>query len=216
MKIISRSLVTTLVLLCFRLLQTVEAVVPLRTAATPTLPPRKGRIAFFSLTSGAANIALGRFSLHSVTTGSFNTGIDAGTLVLNTGDENTAIGTAALLLNTASNTAVASRALLNNTTGGTLTNIQRIDVGPNVAVGQQGLESNTVVGANTAVGYQALHSLFRANWFRATRSPYLVARDKNGKSYSVRYNQVNAMLLNEFLKEHATVQNLKKEFAALR
>ena len=51
----------------------------LRTAATPTLPPRKGRIAFFSLTSGAANTALGRFSLHSVTTG-FNTGIDAGTL----------------------------------------------------------------------------------------------------------------------------------------
>jgi hypothetical protein len=130
----------------------------LRTAATPTLPPRKGRIAFFSLTSGAANTALGRFSLHSVTTG-FNTGIDAGTLVLNTGGENTAIWTAALLLNTASsNTAVASRALLNNTTGGTLTNIQRIDVGPNVAVGQQGLESNTVVGANTAVGYQALHS----------------------------------------------------------
>jgi len=105
----------------------------LRTAATSTLPPRKGRIAFFSLTSGAANTALGRFSLHSITTGSFNTGIDAGTLVLNTGDENAGIGTAAFLLNTArSNTAVASRALLNNTTGGTLTNIQRIDVGPNV------------------------------------------------------------------------------------
>jgi hypothetical protein len=112
MKIISRSLVTTLVLLCFRLLQTVEAVVPLRTAATPTLPPRKGRIAFFSLTSGAANTALGRFSLHSITTGIFNTGIDAGTLVLNTGDENAGIGTTAFLLNTArSNTAVASQAL---------------------------------------------------------------------------------------------------------
>jgi len=131
---------------------------PLRTAATATLPPRKDRIAFFSLTSGAANTALGQFSLHSVTTGSFNTGIDAGTLVLNTGDENIAIGTAALLPNTAnSNTDVASGALLNNTTGGRLTNIQRIDVGPNVAVGQ-GLQNNTVTGANTAVGYQALHS----------------------------------------------------------
>src|SRR5947208_14780378 len=30
----------------------------------------------------------------------------------------------------------------------------------------------------------------------------LVVRDKEGKPYSVRYDQVNAMLLNEFLKEH--------------
>jgi uncharacterized coiled-coil protein SlyX len=63
------------------------------------------------------------------------------------------------LLNTASgNTAVGSRALLNNTTGGTLGNIQNIDLGPNVAVGQQALESNTVASANTAVGYEALQS----------------------------------------------------------
>ena len=32
--------------------------------------------------------------------------------------------------------------------------------------------------------------------------PALVVRDKEGKPYSVRYDQVNAMLLNEFLKEH--------------
>ena len=31
-------------------------------------------------------------------------------------------------------------------------------------------------------------------------------RDKKGKPYSVRYDQVNAMLLNEFLKEHKIVQ----------
>jgi gas vesicle protein len=35
----------------------------------------------------------------------------------------------------------------------------------------------------------------------------LVARDKQGKPFSVRYDQVNAMVLNEFLKEHRTVQN---------
>jgi trimeric autotransporter adhesin len=56
------------------------------------------------------------------------------------------------------NTAIDSRALLNNTTGGTLGNIQGTDFGPNVAVGQQALESNTVASANTAVGYQALNS----------------------------------------------------------
>ena len=37
----------------------------------------------------------------------------------------------------------------------------------------------------------------------------LVVRDKEGKPYSVRYDQVNAMLLNEFLKAHQTVQKLK-------
>ncbi len=39
-------------------------------------------------------------------------------------------------------------------------------------------------------------------------NPDLVARDKEGKPYSVRYDQVNAMLLNEFLKEHCRVENL--------
>ena len=46
-------------------------------------------------------------------------------------------------------------------------------------------------------------------------NPDLVVRDKKGKPYSVRYEQVNAMLLNEFLKEHKTVQELRNEIAAL-
>jgi hypothetical protein len=46
-------------------------------------------------------------------------------------------------------------------------------------------------------------------------NPALVARDAQGKVYTVRYEAVNAMLLNEFLKEHSTVQELKKEVAAL-
>jgi hypothetical protein len=37
----------------------------------------------------------------------------------------------------------------------------------------------------------------------------LVVRDKEGKPYSVRYDQVNAMLLNEFLKEHHKVEKLE-------
>jgi hypothetical protein len=37
-------------------------------------------------------------------------------------------------------------------------------------------------------------------------NPDLVVRDKYGEIYSVRYEAVNAMLLNEFLKEHKTVQ----------
>jgi hypothetical protein len=40
-------------------------------------------------------------------------------------------------------------------------------------------------------------------------NPDLVVRDKEGRPYSVRYDQVNAMLLNEFLKEHHQMQDLK-------
>jgi hypothetical protein len=37
----------------------------------------------------------------------------------------------------------------------------------------------------------------------------LVARDADGKAYTVRYEAVNAMLLNEFLKEHKKVEDLE-------
>jgi type II secretory pathway component PulJ len=37
-------------------------------------------------------------------------------------------------------------------------------------------------------------------------NPDLVARDEEGKVYTVRYGAVNAMLLNEFLKEHVRVE----------
>ena len=37
-------------------------------------------------------------------------------------------------------------------------------------------------------------------------NPDLVARDDKGKPYTVRYEAVNAMLLNEFLKEHRKVE----------
>jgi hypothetical protein len=47
-------------------------------------------------------------------------------------------------------------------------------------------------------------------------NPDLVVRDADGKAYTVRYEAVNAMLLNEFLKEHRTVQEQQKEIDALK
>src|SRR5205814_3086060 len=44
----------------------------------------------------------------------------------------------------------------------------------------------------------------------------LVVRDKEGKPYSVRYDQVNAMLLNEFLKEHRKVEEQQATIAELK
>ena len=53
-------------------------------------------------------------------------------------------------------------------------------------------------------------------------NPDLVARDADGKAYTVRYEAVNAMLLNEFLKEHrkveeqgATIAKQQKQIEAL-
>jgi Chaperone of endosialidase len=43
-------------------------------------------------------------------------------------------------------------------------------------------------------------------------NPNLVIRDNNGEIYTVRYDAVNAMLLNEFLKEHRKVEQLKRDF----
>ena len=37
-------------------------------------------------------------------------------------------------------------------------------------------------------------------------NPDLVVRDEEGKIYTVRYDAVNAMLLNEFLKEHVSAE----------
>ena len=42
-------------------------------------------------------------------------------------------------------------------------------------------------------------------------NPDLVARDEEGKVYTVRYEAVNAMLLNEFLKEHRKVRRIESE-----
>jgi uncharacterized coiled-coil protein SlyX len=54
-------------------------------------------------------------------------------------------------------------------------------------------------------------------------NPDLVARDEQGKPYTVRYEAVNAMLLNEFLKEHrkneeqrATIAQQQKDIEALK
>ncbi len=57
----------------------------------------------------------------------------------------------------------------------------------------------------------------------AVVNPDLVIRDNEGKPYSVRYDQVNAMLLNEFLKEHSAfveeqhkVEQQQKEIDVLK
>jgi ABC-type hemin transport system substrate-binding protein len=47
-------------------------------------------------------------------------------------------------------------------------------------------------------------------------NPDLIVRDKDGKPYTVRYDQVNAMLLNEFLKEHRKVEEQQATITELK
>jgi hypothetical protein len=47
-------------------------------------------------------------------------------------------------------------------------------------------------------------------------NPDLIVRDADGKPYTVRYDAVNAMLLNEFLKEHRKVEEQEKTIVELK
>ena len=47
-------------------------------------------------------------------------------------------------------------------------------------------------------------------------NPDLVVRDENGEIYTVRYEAVNAMLLNEFLKEHRKVEEQQATIRQLK
>jgi Chaperone of endosialidase len=139
------TMLATGLLACFGFLPQTNAapeVVPPADGCYPGFTTAEGCQALRSLAGGSANTALGWRSLFSVTDASFNTGVGAGALVLNTGDSNTAVGGAALLLNTTGteNTAVGAAALVFNTDD------------DNTAVGYQALNSNVAGFTNVAVG----------------------------------------------------------------
>jgi hypothetical protein len=96
----TRSLVTTLTLICFGFLPRLQAVSPPPDGGYPGANTAEGFNALFSLTTGLYNTAIGYFALDAVKTGNFNTALGAGALFANTGDENTATGAGALLSNT--------------------------------------------------------------------------------------------------------------------
>ena len=77
-----------------------EAVVPPPNGGYPGFTTAGGTNALKNLTTGVANTATGWYSLFTNSSGSYNTGIGAGTLIFNNGEQNTATGVAALLSNT--------------------------------------------------------------------------------------------------------------------
>ena len=146
-----RCILMIVMLAASTILPATHAVSPPPDGGYPGFNTAEGQNALLSLDTaiGVANTAVGALSLQSTVDVSFNTGVGAGTLSFNTGNENTAVGAAALLFNTTGedNTAVGVDALLNNTIGEA-----------NTAIGDSALLSNTTGGSNTAAGALALFS----------------------------------------------------------
>jgi len=194
--------------------------------------------------TGEGNVAIGSQVLHSNTSGNSNTAVGGGALFNSTGNENIAIGfSAGNNVSTASSViciGLPGQDVSNSCYIGNIFNVTSSG-GTAVFINSDGKLGTTTSSKRFKEEIKpmdkASEALFvlRPVAFRykqeidpaRTRqlglvaedvekvSPDLVVRDKEGKPHSVRYDQVNAMLLNEFLKEHRKVQELEKQVEKL-
>jgi hypothetical protein len=167
MKTTIRLIITILPLLCLSAAgPKAQAVVPPPDGGYPNFTTAEGQKALFSLTTGAANTAVGWYSLFSAGAANNNTGVGAGALALTTtgADDNTAVGSVAMFLNTVGhdNVAIGTAALLYNVNGnwnnaiGAFALHDNIDGFNNNALGQAALFKNIHGTDNTAIGDSAL------------------------------------------------------------
>jgi hypothetical protein len=195
-----------------------------------------GREALLVNASGAENTAVGTAALSAVTTGGFNTAIGgiAGAN-LTTGQSNIVIGDiAGPLVTTASNTICIGGSGINVDNTCQIAHIRDVATQNNDAIpvvvdsaGQLGTLSSSgrfkkdvkpMENASEALfGLKPVTFHYKTDKTNrpefgliaeevAKINPDLVVRGESGEIYTVRYDAVNAMLLNEFLKEHRTVQ----------
>jgi len=212
MKTTTPTILIILSLVCVRLLPQAHAVVPSPDGCYPGFTTAEGCNALNFLTTGAGNTGVGWYSLFSAGAANYNTGIGAGTLVLNTADSNTALGAAALLLNTTGslNTAVGTDALVFNDNGehntavgafALFSNTGGMDRGSdNTATGYQALFSNlgditNTATLNTATGSQALYSntVARSNCGFGAQALFsnTIGEDNNAFGHKALLNSVN-------------------------
>jgi Chaperone of endosialidase len=202
-----------------------------------------GRDALHDSTGGDENTAVGVGALGAITTGSFNTAIGgiAG-FGLTTGQFNTIIGDiAGGLITTASNVICIGHGGKNISNACLIGHIRGVTTDLNDAIpvvidsaGQLGTVSSSVRFKKDVKpmdkASEDLFALkpvtFHYKTDRANRpeygliaeevakvNPNLVVRNEDGQIYTVRYEAVNAMLLNEFLKENKKVQDLEAKVA---
>jgi hypothetical protein len=178
-----------------------------------------GQYAGQSVTSGANNILLGLSAGHSVTTGSNNIeiasqGTKKDTAVIRIGDASTQKQT--FIAGISGTTISNGVAVMVNSKGqlGVATSSARFkdDIQPMKDASEAILSLQPV----TFRYKKELDSLGTPQFGLVAEQvakvdPGLVARDDSGQPYTVRYEAVNAMLLNEFLKEHRAVEGQSKK-----
>ena len=190
-----------------------------------------GEAALFGNSTGNDNIAIGNNALNSSTTGSANIalGLNAGANV-STANNVICIGAigsdesnSCFIGNIFDQTSSGGAAVFVNAQGklGTITSSRRFKDGIRPMDG-----ASDVLFALKPVTFHYKADSERTPQFGlvaeevAQVNPDLVVRDKEGKPHTVRYDVVNAMLLNEFLKEHRkneqqeeTIKQLKSSAA---
>ncbi len=192
--------------------------------------------ALASNTSGGQNIAVGRFALSGNTTGNGNIALGSlGGLNLTTGDVNIDIGnpgvageSATIRIGGASQGKTFIAAIRGVATGnnnalnvvidsagqlGTMSSSRRFKK----EIRPMDKASEAILGLKPVMFHYISDETNRPEFGLiaedvADVNPDLVVRDNDGEIYTVRYDQVNAMLLNEFLKEHRKVEQLTKNF----
>ncbi len=169
-------------------------------------------------TTGGINNAVGYLALNRNTTGGGNNAVGEVALFSNvTGHDNTAIGDTTRIQNVYSSVA-STRAVYVDSDNkiGTLSSSRRYkdEIRPMAKASETILSLRPV-----SFRYKKEVNPTRSLSFGliaeevAQVDPDLVTPDRDGKPETVRYDAVNAMLLNEFLKEHRTVQELKSNVA---
>ena len=188
-----------------------------------------GYQALFSNTTGAGNTAIGYFALDGNTTGGNNialgrfAGMNVTTAdnVICIGSDGMNVNNSCFIGNIFNATSSGGTAVFINTDGrlGTATSSQRFKEGIKpMEQASEGLYALTPVTFRYKKGIDpaglAQFGLVAEEVEKV--NPDLVVRDKERKPYSVRCGQVNAMLLNEFLKEHRTIQEQMAIIAQLK
>ncbi len=174
---------------------------------------------------GGFNTAIGRYALGGSATGNFNiglgsnagTGVTSASNVICIGTEGNNVDNACYIGEIFGSTVSASAVFVNsNGRLGTMTSSKRFkqDIKPMDKVSEALYLLKPVsfrykkefdpAGASQ-LGLVA-EDVEKVN-------PDLIIRDKEGKPYTVRYEQINTMLLNEFLKEHRKVEKLEASVA---
>ena len=183
-----------------------------------------GSFALTANTSGSSNTAAGRNALSSNTTGTNNVALGSGAgIAVTTASNVICIGAnidgedangSCYIGSIFGSTSSGGGAVFVNASGklGTTTSSQRFkdDIKPM----QQASEELFVLKPVTFRYKKEIDPAGTSQFGLVAEdvekvNPDLVVRDKEGKAYSVRYDQVNAMLLNEFLKEHRKVAKLE-------